>query len=152
MQNRTGSCCSCCSFCTAHTVSIHNWTVNFQPTVNLSAFDDNPGIRGNELDFSLLEHQIQKHSIAYACYVPQADCQTLLSACIDGTGGRSTSPLGVLRIQQLQQSLSVIAPFSGTLRHLILPELTGSAIVKLPAVVTALTGLQVHAACRAHDQ
>ena len=82
----------------------------------------------------------------------QVVCQTLLSACIAGIGGRSIAPLGVLRIQRLQQSLGAIAAFSGTLKHLILPELTGSAVLKLPAVVAALTGLQARSACLVYAQ
>ena len=97
-------------------------------------------------------NQNQRDSLAFAFHVTQADRQTLLSACIAGTRERPIAPLGVLRIQRLQLSVDAIAPFSVTLKHLILPELTGRAILKLPGVVRALTGLQARAACPVHAQ
>lgn len=55
------------------------------------------------------------------------------------------APLEVLRIQRPDHSLTCIRAFSGTLRHLIMPEVPEPVAGKLPAMVATLTGLQVPA-------
>lgn len=74
--------------------------------------------------------------------------QPLLRAC--SRYGAATAPLEVLRIQRPDHSLTCIRAFSGTLRHLILPEVPEPVAGKLPAVVATLTGLQVPAGRAPH--
>lgn len=69
--------------------------------------------------------------------------QPLLHACI--RDDVAIAPLEVLRIPRLNQSQACVAAFAGTLRHLVVPELTLRGARKLPAVVAALTLLQVPA-------
>ena len=73
----------------------------------------------------------------------QAAPQPLLHACIRDYA--ATAPLEVLRIQRLDHQPACIFMFSGTLRHLVLPEVTQGGARELPAVVAALTLLQVPA-------
>ena len=55
------------------------------------------------------------------------------------------APLEVLRLKQLDHNPACILAFSGTLRHLVLPRMTLRGARELPAVVAALTLLQVPA-------
>ena len=67
--------------------------------------------------------------------------QPLLHACIRDDA--AAAPLEVLRIKQLNYWPACITMFSGTLRHLVLPKVTRLGAWELPAVVVALTLLQV---------
>ena len=73
----------------------------------------------------------------------QAAPQPLLHACIREDA--ATAPLEVLRIKRLNHRPACILMFSGTLRHLVLPEVTRRGARELPAVVAALMLLQVPA-------
>ncbi len=75
----------------------------------------------------------------------QGGPQPLLHACI--RDDVAIAPLEVLRIKQLDHSSVCILAFSGTLKHLVLPGLTLRAAGELPAVVAALTLLQVPPGC-----
>lgn len=73
----------------------------------------------------------------------QGGSQALLQACIRDDA--AIAPLEVLRIPQLSHSPACISVFYGTLRHLVLPDLSLQVTQGLPAVVAALTRLQVGA-------
>lgn len=74
----------------------------------------------------------------------QGFSQPLLHACIRDDA--AIAPLEVLRIQQLHRSAACIMAFSGTLRHLVLPDLAlPGTCWELPAVVATLKQLQVSA-------
>ena len=73
----------------------------------------------------------------------QGGPQSLLHGCIrDGT---AIAPLEVLRIKRLRYSPASTSAFAGTLRHLVLHEMRRPGAPELPAVVAALTLLQVPA-------
>ncbi len=67
----------------------------------------------------------------------------LLSALLSSSYEYPAAPLEALRIQDLSQSLMVLGAFAGTLRHLMLPDLSWISAYNLSNVVRGLAALEV---------
>ncbi len=75
--------------------------------------------------------------------MPRAFGPSLLAVLRPGRA--ATCPLHALRIKGLSRSFDMLPAFAGTLRHLVLPNLSWTAGARgLPYIISHFTTLEVH--------
>lgn len=74
--------------------------------------------------------------------VPRAFGPSLLAVLRPGRA--ATCPLHALRIKGLSRSFDMLPAFAGTLRHLVLPNLSWTGARGLPNIISHFTILEVH--------